>query len=148
MGIERRIANSRLVTDIFGRWPTFHDAEIVKLSLERNGDAGPHLMATIQAHEMTSEVDEKGYYVLKNRTLVEIRFSGIKELELFDFNAQNALFSLAIDEIATGGELKVAFNAAYGLAGAFRCQSIEVRSAKPAPPTSPPDQSQPEPRIS
>ncbi len=95
---------------------------------------------------MTSEVDEKGYYVLKNRTLVEIRFSAVEELELFDFNAQNALFSLVIDEIATGGELKVVFNAAYGLAGTFRCQSIEVTSARPTPPASPPAQSQQEPR--
>lgn len=137
MAIEGKISNSKLVTDIFGYWPTFHDAEILTLSLERSGDAGPQLIATIQAHEITSEVDEKGYYVLKNRTLVEIRFSGIKELELFDFNRQNALLALEIDEIANLEELKVVFNAAYGLAGTFCCERIEVTSATPMPASSP-----------
>ena len=64
-------------------------------------------------------------------------FSGITDLELFDFNGQNALLSLVIDEIAKREELKVVFYAANGLAGTFCCERIEVTSAKPMPASSP-----------
>ena len=60
--------NSSALESIFGRWPSFHDAEMLRVVLDRSGDEGPTLEAVIRVFEMTSDVDPKGYYVLKNHT--------------------------------------------------------------------------------
>jgi hypothetical protein len=57
MGIESNIENSHLLTDIFGRWPSFHDAELLRMTLGR-GEAqsfSPYLQATIHVFEMTPQ---------------------------------------------------------------------------------------------
>ena len=33
MKIEEKIQNSHLLTDIFGYWPSFHDAEVLSLTI-------------------------------------------------------------------------------------------------------------------
>jgi immunity protein 50 of polymorphic toxin system len=66
--------NSALLESIFGRWPSFHDAEVLRVVLDRSGDEGPTLEAAIHVFEMTPDVDPKGYYVLKNHTEVTSAF--------------------------------------------------------------------------
>ena len=62
VGVETKIQNSHLLTDVFGRWPSFHDAEVTRIVLDR--DETPYLEATIHVFEMTSQI-EHGAYVLK-----------------------------------------------------------------------------------
>ena len=35
MGIETKIENANLLTDIFGCFPSFHDAEVLRITLDR-----------------------------------------------------------------------------------------------------------------
>jgi hypothetical protein len=66
------IDNHELLTRIFGTWPSFHDAEVLTVRLDRSGnsaDDGPALEAAIHVFRMTSEIDSRGYYVSKRTTL-------------------------------------------------------------------------------
>lgn len=60
---------------VFGNWPSFHDAEIVWIRLDRGPT--PSLEAAFHLFRMTKDVDESGYYLLKDHTLAVIRFDNI-----------------------------------------------------------------------
>lgn len=82
------VKNSSALTSIFGTWPSFHDAEVLSMHFDRGGDDGPSLEARVHVFSMTSDVDERGYYVLTNHTLVTLRFSNILIRNFCWFNTQ------------------------------------------------------------
>jgi len=129
------IQNKKALIDIFGHWPSFHDAEILRMSLEREGEDGPYLEAHIHVFEMTSEIDAKGYYVLKNPTLVTFRFTHIVLEYLKWFNQQNVLWDLEITNIKPeendGCNFKVVMPSSYGLEASFDCKDIIIVNVKP-----------------
>ena len=127
------IQNAHLLTDIFGYWPTFHDAEVHSILLDRDQEHYASLEAKIHLFEMTNVVDERGYYVLQHHTLVLLRFQGLADLEICDFNDQNALLGLEIKDLSAEGRsvsFEVDFDAAYGFGASFKCQEIAVLSAE------------------
>jgi len=137
MGIETKIENSQLLTDIFGRWPSFHDSEVMRIVLNR-GDVqrfDPYLEATIHVFQMTAEVDEHGKHVLKNHTAVTFRFIEIYELSLEDFNQQNVMCDLSISDISDHKleriKFNVSFDGIFGVSAKFQCNSICVESVEP-----------------
>ena len=137
MGIESKIQNSHLLTDIFGRWPSFHDAEILRVVLDR-GDVqsfSPYLQATIHVFEMTPQIDERGSYVLKNHVAVSLRFIEIYELKLEEFNQQNVLQGLSISNVSNRQleriRFEVSFDGIFGVTAKFQCNSIRVESVEP-----------------
>src|SRR5688500_17681908 len=100
---EKVIEGSERLTSIFGYWPSFHDAEVIEFSLWRGNidpDAGvytlPILTTKIHLWELTSEIDARGYYVLRHRTLATLRFHEVDEFCMDGFNHQNQIFSLNI----------------------------------------------------
>lgn len=131
------IQNNQALTRIFGKWPSFHDAEIISILLDRGGEDGPFMEAKIHLWLMTNEVDSEGYYVLKNHTLATLRFNGILLEALHGFNAQNVLFQLEISNIkpdeeeSEGCRYKVFMPTSYGCEASFMCQSISVVAAEP-----------------
>ena len=135
------ITGHEKLTNVFGYWPSFHDAEVHSLTLDRRGRDdmwGPTLEAVIHVFEMTDEVDAEGYYVQKNHRLVTLRFFQVEGLELADFNQQNAIFALEFSEGPSEGEdagkHRVAFQPAFGVTGSFKCSKVEVVSAEPYEP--------------
>ncbi len=134
------IQNSQVLTAIFGEWPSFHDAEVYSLLLNRHFGKGASLESTIHLWQMTDEVDARGCFGVKNNTLTVLRFDGIALEVLQGFNHQNSLSELAISEIdasAKGGEgcrYEVVFHPSFGCGAIFQCRSIEVVSAEPGPP--------------
>jgi hypothetical protein len=129
------IENDEALTRIFGGWPSFHDAEVLSVHLDRGDKDGASLEARIHVFKMTSEVDERGYYVLTDHTLVTLFFANIILRELRGFNHQNALFGIGIEEVdpATndGRRLAVAFEVSYGVETHFLCDRVIVRSVGP-----------------
>ena len=71
------IEGAKNLRDWFGYWPSFHDAEVILLHLNRS-DA-----STLAVHtwEMTKEVDEKGFYVLAKHVVVEFVMKEVVEEE-------------------------------------------------------------------
>ena len=130
----KRIENADLVERIFGGWPSFHDSEVHTILLTRDCDSGPQMDVTIHHWEMTSEVDSKGYFALRHHTLTTLRFSGVSDLQLADFNHQNVLFDLEISEISEAGSemrFSVSMPTSYGCDASFKCSRICVLSAVP-----------------
>jgi hypothetical protein len=131
-GVESKIENGNLLTDIFGRWPSFHDAEVVRIALDRHDT--PYLEAAIHVFEMTSQV-ENGAYVLKNHILATLRFIEIYELKLEDFNSQNVLSGLNNRDISKRQmeriNFEVSFGGTFGVSADLQCNAIRVESAEP-----------------
>ena len=82
-----------------GSTPVRDANSFVSIFLEREGEGSPYLEAKIHLFESTKEVDSKGFYVLKNHTLVTFRFTCISLEYLKWFNHQNVLSHLDISEI-------------------------------------------------
>lgn len=133
------------LTRLFGEWPSFHDAEILELHLDRghvkpekNLPTVPSLTLKIHLWEMTKEVDQNGYFVLLNHTLAVIRFSDLDRLNIAGFNQQNAIMDMEIlrrertDGPSPYFEVEIA--PAFGLAASFTCLSVTVVEAMPCDP--------------
>lgn len=129
------VTNADALVSIFGYWPSFHDAEVLTILLDRAGDDGPTLEARIHVHEMTDEVDARGFYVLIKHTLVTLRFTDVLLRDLRWFNSQNALASLGMEEVDPsqneGRHFGVSFDASHGVEADLLCDRIAVTSVEP-----------------
>jgi hypothetical protein len=87
--MKNKIQNAELLTDIFGKFPSFHDAEVVQIILNRkvNNKFCPTLEALINIEQ----------YNLGNSFLVNLKFTNIFGLKLENFNHQNVLGDLTIE---------------------------------------------------
>jgi len=144
MDLRIEIENAELLTHLFGHWPDFHDAEVIALRLEATGRAGSSLEADFEIAEMSSGVDERGFYRDRQRVRATLRFGDIRRLRLEDFLHQNVLSSL---ELAAAGpddydevfgackegrrKYRVGWGSAIGCAADFLCESVTVLSASP-----------------
>ena len=126
-----QIENADLLESIFGRWPSFHDAEIHSVVITRDCDSGPQMDVAIHHWQMTKELDAKGYYVLKNHTFTNLRFYTISDLQLAEFNSQNVLFEIEIAPNIPESQFSVSMPSSIGCEMSFNCKRIRVMSASP-----------------
>ena len=131
--------NSSALTVVFGGWPSFHDAEVLRLHLDRPGSEGPILEIAIHVFEMTKDVDSKGYSVLRRHTEVTLRFTRVRSLRVESFNGQNVLSSLDVAQVdpgkSEGRRLRVRMPSSYGMEAEFECERAvvaDVRAFEPA----------------
>src|SRR5438067_11052902 len=88
---------SEIVEAKFGAWPTFHDGEILTISLDRNGPAIQlEILLNAAGPPVTHRPHPSGSTGHPNY-IVRLRFTDIENLELRDFNYQNVIWSLVID---------------------------------------------------
>lgn len=126
-----------LLTNLFGYWPSFHDAEVLRLELVRVEPygAGPDLLADVHTFEITDEIDAKKHFVLRHHVLVSFRFRGVDQLRLEGWNNQNALMGLVITDIRSRQldvlKYEVLFDSSFGVDARFLCRSVEIESVKP-----------------
>jgi hypothetical protein len=128
-----KIENAETLTKVFGHWPSFQDAEVIRVVLNRSGAKGPTLEATIHVFEGTGAVNAAGNYLTKNDTEVTMGFTGVAFLELDGFNHQNVLGSLDIAELNPGEHegrhLQIEMRSVYGLDARFECEAASVLKA-------------------
>ena len=128
---ERDVNGSELLTSIFQGWPSFHDAEILCLSLRREPRSAT-LQCTIHISTPTDKVDADGYFVHTDHTLATIRFDDIEQLKLEDFNHQNAIDDLKIEsDPSSRRRFVVDIPANNGCDAKFSCDSVTIVSAEP-----------------
>jgi hypothetical protein len=136
--VALKIENASALTDVFGRWPSFHDAEVVSISLDREGVAGPEIITAIHVFEITSEVTPEGFYGLQHHTRVTFNFEGVEEVELAGFNDQNALFDLIFEDISSRQldwlKWDVRFDSSHGVGASFMCRAIRIDNVVPFEP--------------
>ena len=129
------IVNHEALTNVFGRWPSFHDAEVVRMRLDRGEGEPPFLEADIHLWQTTGDLDERGYYALRHHTLATLRFDGISELELYEFNHQNVLWDLTLEDISElampDSRWSVSLATSFGVSGRLVCASISVARTEP-----------------
>lgn len=96
------IEGSDQVIAHLGLWPSFHDAEVMKLALDRTKGNDPDaLVPALDLHlrgwVMSSEVSEKGFFTLRGDAIYHFRFEGVFNLKLEGFNNQNVLSCLSLE---------------------------------------------------
>jgi hypothetical protein len=112
-GIESRLPGSDAVIKWFGEWPSFHDAEIVGLSLARSRESNLRVYP----------------YSPNNPATVVFFFEKITDLELADFSSQNVISSLKIDEVIDQTKekaIRLTLSPCFGLAGRIDAKSLRV----------------------
>ena len=135
------IVDHKLITDWFGYWPSFHDAEILSMHLDRGPsgkEPGPSLLVRLHAFEPTSEVDERGYCKLRKHAIITLEFAGMDEIALDRFNSQNVIFQMDVDEAVNqegSSGLNIAFHSSFGVGCDFRCRLARVVSVEPGKPS-------------
>jgi hypothetical protein len=135
--MEKRldIPGSELVTEIFGYWPSFHDATVVRMSLETTNTyvVGPNLCADIYAFEMANESNLDGSMVLRHNVLISFCFAGVDDLHLDGFWNQNTLLQLAITDIRSRQLEWLKFEVfidGYGISTKFLCHAVSVQGVR------------------
>jgi hypothetical protein len=121
-----------LLTWFGGYAPRFHDAEVLGLTLDREGAT---CALRVHGFEMTSEVDPKGFFVCTKHAVVTFFIGGLAELELYDFNDQNALMELAVTRDAER-RFRLELNSSYGLSGVIVGQTLRIAIEPGIPPGS------------
>lgn len=126
------ILGAEKVIAIFGKWPTFYDAEVWSVGCDRT-ERGADVTAVVHVFEASSKIDLRGDYQLAKHTRVTFRFSDCADIELENFNGQNALSLLDVgcEPSDTDRPFRVIFAGTYGLDGHLSCRQIEVVEAVP-----------------
>ncbi|MBB2699085.1 UNVERIFIED_ORG: hypothetical protein GGI66_003767 [Rhizobium esperanzae] len=124
----------------FGQKPTFHDAEILSLSL-----TGVSKL-TIHGWIGTDAVDQEGYRILDKHAVVTFAFEDIMDLQFDGFSHQNVINGLVLRSatdrgradyyaLPTGPEdIEIELRPCYGLDGFIRAKKVTVtfRPGRPA----------------
>jgi hypothetical protein len=129
------IEDSHKLIKIIGEWPSFDDAELINLTLDRT-DGSPHIPeSNSPTLTMTVRLAETGYY------LTQIRFDKVENLELSNFSYQNEIKEIAFDRMppvewdpdnkGETAKLVVEIEAHCGMQAKFECRSAIVLSVAP-----------------
>jgi Immunity protein 50 len=122
------IGGARDLWNWFGYWPSFHDAEVISLHLDRLAGC----LLTVHTWEMTNAVDDQGYYILTKDVAVTFVINDVLDLNLNGFSNQSILFGLEIEK--TDGGYRVNLDSLYGFGGAIEAKQISIR-LRPGKPT-------------
>jgi hypothetical protein len=125
MRTEQLFSNAALLMDRFGTWPSFHDAEVIRIELSRS----PDITMDVYLFATSSQLDNRGYYRREQESIVTFIFRGVYEVTLLDFNEQNVLQELAVSR-QEDGDLRVEIFASYGFNGSFLCANAEVAQVR------------------
>ncbi|HET7890542.1 MAG TPA: hypothetical protein VFL34_03415 [Candidatus Sulfotelmatobacter sp.] len=112
-GVTETIAIAEALMQWFGSWPSFHDAEVISLSLARKGPS----VLRVYPH-----------YPNKPAT-VDFILEEVTDIELHDFSGQNVIMSLAVERaIDQNGDpvYRLSLSPCYGLSGRIDAKSVGV----------------------
>lgn len=124
------IVGTEAVLSWFGEWPTFHDAEVLELRLDREGVSWLKIHAWLTTKE-TYEKEGKQYFRTDRHAVVTFQFDEILDLQLADFSAQNVIFGLEVER--TERAHRLVLHPCYGLGGFIEARgvSVEVQPGSP-----------------
>ena len=119
-GVEQ-IDGAQELYDWFGYWPAFHDAEVLRFQL--NLKAPCHL--SLHTWEMTSRVDERGFYELTKHVVVDFTLTNVSALNFVDPWERSILLDLTIER--TGAGFRLDLSSSYGLSGSLEAEHLSLR---------------------
>jgi len=126
------VSDSEQLTTIFGEWPSFHDAEVLSIRLERAFEdlyESPVLYASI--HVFAARRNERSPTGVEfyNHTIVTFRFTLVLGLHLAEFNQQNAIFDLIFERPPDAPDVapfRITFEPSFGIQCSFFCKSVGI----------------------
>jgi hypothetical protein len=121
------IDGARELFDWFGYWPSFHDAEIVRLDLRRREPS----TLVVATWEMTKETDARGYFVLAKHVVVTFVLDEVANLELSGFSHQNVVFGIDVE--IEDGKFRLSISPSYGLAGTITADRLSIQLSPGSP---------------
>jgi hypothetical protein len=121
-------SNSALLTERFGGWPCFHDAEVLRVEMSRVNDVV--LSMDVYVFRYSNETDASGRLKLKDPTVVKLEFGNVVNMQFENFNEQNVLGDL-VCERREDGSIAVEIVSLYGLSGEFSCEHARVAAVYP-----------------
>ena len=127
MNAHELIEDHHLVEDWFGCWPSFHDAEVQRIVLDRtHQDASGSFVAMldVEIHGWLLVQQPSGELVQSRDALVSLRFESVSNLMLEGFNQQNVVTALNLQSDEAG--LVVEFEHCYLFSSSFRAQKAQV----------------------
>ncbi|MBK6697237.1 MAG: hypothetical protein IPG50_34375 [Myxococcales bacterium] len=129
----KHVSGAELVVNAFGYWPSFHDARIEGVRLDRAG--GGAVMFRLHAFEMTRETDARGCFRVTKRHVVHLRFDDVADVLIPE--RDDTLLGLEIgSELGSDGRFLVVVESAIGnedegYGGSFRARSGVVLDVVP-----------------
>lgn len=144
MNPTTEVQGAERLVEIFGGWPSFHDSEVLEFQLDRHGRdefEGPVLRIRFHLFQGRRDAEAASGVSWYNHTQATLRFSNVCELEIGDFNNQNAISDLQFEDAGAHPHgsgvraYRVTIQPSYGLGGSFLCGAIEVSEIQPGAPT-------------
>jgi hypothetical protein len=122
------IPGAETVASWFGEWPSFHDAEILSVHINRGGRS----QIRVYAFATGSRKDPTGHFVREHEAIVVFEFQNIRSIRLDgeDADVQNVLGGARVEPDGDGWRLELA--PSYGLAGTIVAAEMSVRLERPA----------------
>lgn len=120
---------NELIAWFDGQLPTFHDAEVLSIHLNR------HEASTIRIHTWrnTRRVRADGHFIYDKHVIVTFVLDAIHDIELVGFNHQNVLTDLALE--ATNDGISILLAGIFGVDGTLVAKSLRIE-LEPGPPSS------------
>ena len=139
------IENAKALTKIFGHWPSFHDAEVLRVRFDnREGEVvdehGQRPYPTVECDIRVWQLREtwKGTLKMRKDTLVTVSFEGVRSDNSFQhFSFQNVLGRLYLEPVTSSEDdfppvnWEVDFGTIQGLEATFWCETVRVVRAVP-----------------
>lgn len=134
MSIYSEVSGGKALLEWFGEEPSFHDAEILCVVLNRSGTS----MLQVHGWRMTSEITPDGYFVLDRHAVVTFHLTGITDLVLDGFSAQNVVSGVVLRRAAERGrsaylpasassdDFEIELMPCYGLDGFIRAREVSI----------------------
>jgi hypothetical protein len=107
------------VTEWFGEWPSFHDAEILEINLHRHGES----QIKLHTGQLLGQVDPNGCQ-RKRYAIVTFRLQDVSNLSLDDFSQQNVISGLDIEQSEEG--LQVILHPNFGVCGSITAGRVSI----------------------
>ena len=105
------LSGAQKLIDWFGYWPSFHDAEVISIELNREE------LSQLRIHYFctTGRTNNRGQYITEKHAIVSFILENITRLELADFNHQNVLSSISVTPGET--DCEIILGGCYGVSG-------------------------------
>jgi Immunity protein 50 len=127
------ISGTEEVLAALGRWPSFHDAEVIRFSLSRGSipeDKKSEAQLDVQVREYEPRYEGTAQYelVLIKNVLIRFLFEGVEGIQVDGFNFQNVINALHVQTHGVGSEqqISVEVETIYGFGATWRCRSAKV----------------------
>ncbi len=133
MADSQLITGSSEVVEKFGRWPSFHDAEIQTISIHRSepvvkDSVWLKISLSFREYEPAGVGTAQYHQELTKACTLTLAFRNAKEIELEEFNHQNVIDDIDISQDQSWNRLNVLIQSIFGVGGSFSCSEVLIDS--------------------